>query len=166
MSEAFKITDLESLNWTFRKLSELQKQRQEIEALAKSERERIEAWENEATKPIDDSMSYFEGLIQAYHMEQLKENPHKKTISTPYGKTKARRSSEKIEKVNEDEILKFAVESNLSDFIKHSIDWSSFKKSLYLVDVDGEKIAVSQDGEIVPGVKVKPESISYSLEVK
>lgn len=39
------------------------------------------------------------------------------------------------------------------------------KKSLKIVEISGEKVVISQDGQIVPGVSVKPETITFSVEV-
>lgn len=164
--QKFEISDLNSLNWSFRKIAALKQQEKEIKQLADVERERINTWEQDSLNPIHNSISFFEGLVQAYHAKQLAEDPKKnKTISTPYGKSKTRRSSESVEKQNEELLLEYVFENDLGEFIKSSVKWADLKKSLRIVEISGEKVIVDENGQIVPGVSVKPESISYSVEV-
>lgn len=161
----FEITDLDSLNWAFRKLSALKSKEKEIRQLANVERDRIDQWEKSELSTIENSTSFFESLIQQYHAKQLAEDPKAKTISTPYGKSKTRKSKEAPEKANEDELLEYVLENEMLDFIKNSVKWSDFKKTLKIVEISGEKVVVDENGQLVKGVTVKPESISYSVEV-
>lgn len=161
----FEITDLDSLNWAFRKLSALKSKEKEIRQLANVERDRIDQWEKSELSTIENSTSFFESLIQQYHAKQLAEDPKVKTISTPYGKSKTRKSKEAPEKANEDELLEYVLENEMLDFIKNSVKWSDFKKTLKIVEISGEKVVVDENGQLVKGVTVKPESISYSVEI-
>ncbi|NYV66150.1 host-nuclease inhibitor Gam family protein [Bacillus sp. Gen3] len=161
----FEITDLDSLNWAFRKLSALKSKEKEIKQLANVERDRIAQWEKSELSTIENSTSFFESLIQQYHAKQLAEDPKVKTISTPYGKSKTRKSKEAPEKANEDELLEYVLENEMLDFIKNSVKWSDFKKTLKIVEISGEKVVVDENGQLVKGVTVKPESISYSVEI-
>lgn len=161
----FEITDLDSLNWAFRKLSALKSKEKEIKQLANVERDRIAQWEQSELSTIENSTSFFESLIQQYHAKQLAEDPKAKTISTPYGKSKTRKSKEAPEKANEDELLEYVLENEMLDFIKNSVKWSDLKKTLKIVEISGEKVVVDENGQLVKGVTVKPESISYSVEV-
>lgn len=161
----FEITDLESLNWAFRKISALKVEEKKIKQLANIERDRIETWEQKELNPIHNSLSFFEALVQEYHAKQLAENPKSKTISTPYGKSKTRQSNEAPEQKNKEEVLQYVMENELYDFIKNEVKWADLKKTLKIVEISGEKVVVDGNGQIVPGVTVKPESISFSVEV-
>lgn len=163
--QRFEITDLESLNWAFRKISALKTEEKNIKQLANVERDRINVWEQQELSPIHNSISFFEGLIQKYHAEQLAENPKTKTISTPYGKSKTRKSKEAPEKENEEVLLQYVIENEMDDYIENSVKWADLKKSLKITEISGEKVVVDENGQLVPGVSVKPESISYSVEV-
>ncbi|MEC2221142.1 host-nuclease inhibitor Gam family protein, partial [Bacillus subtilis] len=79
----FEITDMNSLNWAFRKIAALKSQEKEIKALAATEKQRIEEWERQELKPLADSLSFFENLVSVYHTKQLQEDPKAKTLSTP-----------------------------------------------------------------------------------
>lgn len=161
----FEITDLNSLNWAFRKLTALKSKEKDIKQLANIERDRIAEWERGELSTISSSLEFFENMIAIYHAKQLEQDPKAKTISTPYGKSKTCKSKEAPEKENEDAILQHVIENNMDDYIKNSVKWADLKKSLKIVEISGEKVVVDENGQIVPGVSVKPESISYSVEV-
>lgn len=161
----FEITSLESLTWAFRKLSALKAKEAEIEAIAAAEKQRIDEWEMAEKKSIADSKEFFEGLISAYHAKVLMQDPKAKTLSTPYGKAKARKVKEQPEKANEKAVLKHVVENGMDAYIKSSLKWADFKKSLRIVEADGKKVAVDENGVIVDGVEIKPEQIKFSVEV-
>ncbi|MEK5524116.1 host-nuclease inhibitor Gam family protein [Heyndrickxia sp. FSL W8-0423] len=161
----FEITDLDSLNWAFRKLSALKSKEKEIKQLANVERDRINQWEKGELSTIENSTSFFESLIQQYHAKKLAEDPKAKTISTPYGKSKTRKSKEAPEKENEEQLLDYVLQNEMVDYIKNSVKWSDLKKTLKIVEISGEKVVVDENGQLVKGVTVKPESISYSVEV-
>ncbi|HFU7087182.1 TPA: host-nuclease inhibitor Gam family protein [Bacillus cereus] len=163
--QQFEVTDINQLNWAFRKISALKAQEKQITTLANDERERITEWEKNELKPIHNSISFFETHIRRYHMEQLAEDPKQKTISTPYGKSKTRKSKEAPEQKNKHDLLQYAIENELDDCIKNEVSWTDLKKKLKIVEISGEKVVVDENGQIVPGVTVKPESISYSVEV-
>lgn len=166
LKQTFKVTDLNSLNWVFRKVSALKSQQKEIKALADGERNRITFWEQKELSHIEDNLSFFEGLVSEYHAAVLSENPKQKTLSTPYGKAKARTSKAQPEKVNEELILQHVIDSNMDEFIKQSVKWGDLKKSLKIVEVEGKKAVIDDNGQVVPGVEVKPEGITFSMEVE
>ena len=97
----FEITDLDSLNWAFRKLKAYKAKEKEIEEVAQKERDRIDAWEAEEKKKIQDNIDFFESLIFQYHAKVMDQDPKAKTLSTPYGKSKARTVKAQPEKADE-----------------------------------------------------------------
>ncbi|MED1559297.1 host-nuclease inhibitor Gam family protein [Bacillus paramycoides] len=163
--QQFEISDLESLNWAFRKLTALKAEEKKVTTLANVERDRITQWEQSELKPIHNSISFFESHIQRYHAKQLAADPKQKTISTPYGKSKTRKSSEAPEQKDKAQVLQYAIENEMDDCLKTEVKWADFKKKVKIVEISGERVIVDEDGQIVPGVTVKPESISYSVEV-
>ena len=163
--QQFEITDINQLNWAFRKLTALKAQEKEVTTLANVERDRIAEWEKGELISVHNSITFFESHVQRYHAEQLAVNPKQKTISTPYGKSKTRKSKEAPDKANEELLLDYVIQNDLAEFIKNSVKWADLKKTLKIVQIGDEKVVVDGDGQIVPGVTVKPESISYSVEV-
>lgn len=161
----FQIVDINSLNWVFRKVSALKAKEKEIKQLANVERERIADWEKGELSTINNSLSFFESMVAQYHAKQLAEDPKAKTLTTPYGKSKTRASKETPDKGNEEEILQYVIENEMADYIKNTVKWAELKKSLRIAEISGEKVVVDENGQIVPGVVIKPASISFSLEV-
>lgn len=162
VQKGFRITGIDSLNWAFRKLSALKAKEAEIINLAKAEKERIEHWEATEKASLNYDIEFFESLINAYHAEVLNEDPKAKTLSTPYGKSKSRTSKAQPDKADEATILKYIEENQMTEYIKPTLNWADFKKSLTIA---GDKI-VDENGQIVPGVTVKPETITYKVEVE
>lgn len=163
--QQFEITDINGLNWAFRKLTALKAQEKEVTTLANVERDRIAEWEKGELISVHNSITFFESHIQRYHAEQLAADPKQKTISTPYGKSKTRKSKETPDKGDEALLLDYVIQNDLAEFIKNSVKWADLKRTLKIVEISGEKVIVDENGQIVPGVTVKPESISYSVEV-
>ncbi|PEO16779.1 host-nuclease inhibitor Gam family protein [Bacillus wiedmannii] len=163
--QQFEITDINGLNWAFRKLSALKSKEKEINQLANVERDRIAEWEKGELISVHNSITFFESHVQRYHAEQLAADPKQKTISTPYGKSKTRKSKETPDKGDEALLLDYVIQNDLAEYIKNSVKWADLKKSLKIVEISGEKVVIDDTGQIVPGVTIKPESISYSVEV-
>jgi hypothetical protein len=166
LKQRFQITGIDSLNWAFRKLSAYKAKAVEVEQLAKAERERIDRWEEEQKKSIQQNIEFFEQLIQEYHAKVLQEDPKAKTLSTPYGKSKARKTKAQPEKADENLLLQHVKENGMTEFVKESIKWGDLKKTLQVVEVNGKQVVIDENGQVVPGVVVKPESITYSVEVE
>ncbi|MDE3837903.1 hypothetical protein C0966_00575 [Bacillus methanolicus] len=164
--QRFEITSLDSLNWAFRKLAAFKAKEAEIIELAKAERERIDMWEEQQKASIKSEMEFFEGLIYQYHAKILRDDPKAKTLSTPYGKSKARKTKEQPEKADESAILKHVLDNDMEEYTKKSLKWADFKKSLKIVETGNNKYVVDENGQVVPGVTIKPEEIKYSVEVE
>lgn len=165
--ERFRITDLDELNWAFRKLHAIKTAKRTNEQVRDSEINRIEEWFKRVSEPLEADEKHFEYLIQQYHEEQLAHNPNKKSISTPYGKVKSRVSNEQPEKVDENKLLEY-VKANDLPFIatKETIKWADLKKTLSIAEVDGEKLVIDEYGQVVSGVNVKPKTVTFTVEVE
>jgi phage host-nuclease inhibitor protein Gam len=82
----FKIIDDETLNWVMRKLGALKATINDTEELAKSEIKRINDWKSRQVKPTEQSIAFFEQLVEDWANEQRAENAKFKSKSTPYGR--------------------------------------------------------------------------------
>ena len=54
----------------------------------------------------------------------------------------------------------------MQDYIKKEVKWGDFKKNLSIAEVDGVPTVYDENGQAVPGVVVKPESVSFVVEVE
>ncbi|SCX38358.1 host-nuclease inhibitor Gam family protein [Lysinibacillus fusiformis] len=166
--QKFEITDLDSLNWALRKVHAYDSQLKEIQKVANSERQRIDSWEQRESKGINESIQFFHNLVAEYHAKVLEEDDSKKTLSTPYGKSKSITSKAQPDKANEEQLIKFAEENKLP-FVKKvttkTLQWGELKKTLKVVEKDGEQIVVDENGQAVPGAKVKPQNTTFKIEI-
>ncbi|PRS02418.1 hypothetical protein C6W24_00125 [Bacillus atrophaeus] len=161
----FEITDMNSLNWAFRKIAALKSQEKEIQALAATEKQRIEEWESRELNPVKDNLSFFENLVSVYHTKQLQADPKAKTLSTPYGKSKSRASKASPKEIDKDKVLQHVKAAGMTEFIKESASWGDFKKTLAIKELEGKPVVIDSNGQVVPGVEVQPETVSFKVEV-
>jgi len=162
----FEITDIGSLNWVFREvLIPLKSEIETNKALAKAEIERVNKWLEDVNKSNSQKVEEWEQRIQDYHFHTLLSDPKAKTLSTPYGKSKSRASKAAPEQADKDALLVHLLSNDMQDYIKKEPMWGDFKKSLSVANVDGVLTAFDETGQAVPGVVIKPDSISFSVEV-
>lgn len=172
--QTFEIKNLEDLTWAFRKLTSYHSQKAEKQKISNAERERlnedlakVDAWEKKELKCIQDSINFFEGHIAFYHSTILAEGSNEKTLSTPYGKVKSTTSKAQPDKQDEDKLIAFAKENKLP-FIKvtEEIKWTDLKKTLQVVEKNGQQIVVNENGQAVPGAAVKPQTTTFKVEIE
>lgn len=156
-SSGYKVTDLDSANWCFRKIAALNEKIKENQDLAAKEKLRIETWEQRENESAKQSIEYFEGLLKEYYMRLKEENPKAK-LTTPYGKVSSRKST-KWNYTNEESLFQYLKENN-ADLIrvKEEINKTELKKA-YKEGVN------TKTGELLPGVEIsEEESISIKVE--
>lgn len=165
--ESFEIDSLSKLGWAFQKLAALQDKEQEIKEYEKAEILRIKSWAAKETNKLANDIQFFQMHIERYHFRKLQEDPKAKTISTPYGKSKSTTSKPAPQSVDDNALLDHIKANGLSDYVKveESVKWGEFKKQIQVVETDDGYKAVDENGEVVPGVIVNPEKISFKTEV-
>ena len=84
VEEGFKVRDLVSANWCFRKLHALNEKQNEINEVAEAEIKRINDWKEKQEADIKSNKEYFEFLLTDYYNKQ-KEVDKKFKLKTPYG---------------------------------------------------------------------------------
>lgn len=165
----FVIKDINGLNWVLRKIGAINAKLKEIKSLADSERQRIDEWEKKESADLKNDISFFEHKVFEYHMQVLQENPKEKSISTPYGKVKSTTRSAQPEKADESSIFDY-VEQNELSFVDvqtvKKLNWAELKKTLTVVEKEnGEQVVIDSNGQLVPGVSVKPSETTFKVEV-
>lgn len=142
--ESFRVTDASSADWALMKLREVAKQEELDNKLYNENLGRIDAWRQRAKERTDRDREYFEGLLDDYMREQLKEDPKYK-LSTPNGRLSA---TNRTTWTHDDTKLLERLEG--TEFIKttQKVKWGDFKKTLKVVN--GK--AIDENGEIVEGV--------------
>lgn len=169
---AFVVDDDAKATWAMRSLRAIAQKRAEIDRIAQSEIELIEAWANDEKQKFADKAEYFEGLLKRYAQE-CRENPQdgRKTIQLPYGKISSRKTPDKIAVADFEGFKKWATENDRLDLIriKEEAAIADIKKAFPLGDspeatMDG--FVITPDGEIVNGLTAERGSITYSVEAE
>ena len=155
--EGFKIENLESATWAFRKLRAIAAKQVEIKGVADMERGRIDLWEKQQCEQFERDREFFETVLSEYYAaEKAKDSKFK--LSTPYGKVSSRKANKWI--YEDEETLKdYIKENNINAIrVEEELDKTSLKK----ICKDG----VNQEtGELLPGVKIEEiETITVKAE--
>lgn len=163
----FVITDLNKLDWVFRKIAAIKANMAKNTALADANRARINAWEEKENQKYADNISFFEQKIAEYHRHVLNEDPMQKTVSTPYGKSKSTARKAQLKNVKDSKELLAYAEQAGEQFVKvkKEVAWAELKKTLSIHETETTLLPVDANGEIVPGVIVEPASVSFKVEV-
>lgn len=164
--ERFEITDDAQAAWAMRKLLSFRQKMSENEAIAESEIQRINEWLHRVNRRFDDDVAYFEAILTVYARRQ-RDTEGRKTIDTPYGSVKSRATQAKFKVTDEDEFFAWA-EVNLPDVIqiKRSPSLTALKSAATVEHTDTlGLVAMTEDGEIIPGVAVEEGGVNYTVEV-
>jgi len=151
-NQPFRIETKEQASWALRKLTAIERGRQESRAAAQVELERIQTWLAEEEKRADTGRGYLDFLLEDYHRRQLAENPKAKTIKLPHGELQLR--AQQPEYIRDDEAIKaWAKVTKPAVMIPQDpkLDWAGLKKDL---KVNGNKAVDPATGEVVPGIQV------------
>lgn len=143
----FKILDDETLNWVMRKLGALKATINDTEELAKSEIKRITEWKARQIKPTEQSIAFFEQLVEDWANEQRAANAKFKTKSTPYGRVTFTKQQPEWLYRNESTTAEFLIEqgfAELAEVKKEISNKSDFKKATEI-----KRNVFVRDGEIV-----------------
>lgn len=163
IKQRFRIADLDSLNWTFRKLAALELKRKENEALAKKEYERIKVWEEKATKDIEEHKQFLLMHVEEYARNQRAADPKWKA-TTPYGKVGFRKQQPKWS-YDEQKALESVESIGLDKYIrvKKELDKTTLKASVKVLE-DG-RVVDTETGFFIEGVSVSEQPEAIKVEV-
>jgi antitoxin component HigA of HigAB toxin-antitoxin module len=167
--QEFRIESDKQADWALEKIKELQEEQQENHELAEERIEplqkkidKIRAWEERENEKIQDSIDYFESLLEDYARRLKQENEDLKTHSLPFGKLKFRKQRPKYN-YNDDELLEFLEENEIDAVrVKKKPNKRKLKK---LAEVKGDKL-VLESGLIVDGVQIQERGEKFKLEVE
>ena len=160
VDDTFKITDLDSCSWTFRKLLYYKEQAKVNNDLAYRELQRIEAWRLKENEETNNSITYFNSLLETYYREQKAIDPKLKPISTPWGKISKRKVADKWE-YDELTTLAWCKQNQLDCYIKlnEELKKDDFKKQF--------KNGIDKlTGEKIPGITITPQDEKIIISVE
>lgn len=158
--QPFKINDLETASWAFRKIKENEEAIEKNEQFANNEKEKIDHWLNQENERYHQSVEYFEAILTEYYRELRQEDP-KARLSTPYGKVTSRKRQPKY--IFDDNKVLDYLENEKPDLITVTKKYNKteVKKILNLTD---DYQPVDDNGEIVDFVLVQPQEESITVK--
>lgn len=166
--ERFTIQDDSAASWAMRKLRAIRSKQAENKQMAVDEHARIDLWLDEVNDPLDRDAKYFEAILTDYAI-RVRENPDdgRKSISLPTGKVATRQGSPKYT-VDAEMFLPWARE-NAPHLIRVKEEPSLSAIKEYVVAADdapvatSDGVAITSDGEIVPGVHVSSSDVAVTV---
>lgn len=135
---------------------------------AQADKDRWKAFYAEQYKAVEESADATIHNMEEMLAEYFGMVPHKQTATQEYyklpsGKLVLKKQEPKYER-NDDEIIDWLKKNDCRGFIKveESLDWAGLKKKVAVV---GENMA-TEDGEIIPGIKVIQREPIFKVEDK
>lgn len=159
------VTDRDSADWALMMLGELESQDEDDETLAAAKINQWRDWLADQQAKREKSREYFEHELMAFGANERAKDPKFK-LETPNGKITFRKAKAAPQWEDDQAVLDF-IKANWSPdelkkviAIKESFNKTEAKKHLKVV---GDKV-VDDDGQIVPGVGVKPATEAISIK--
>jgi hypothetical protein len=164
--EHFDVDNDMKAEWCLRKIRQIRAdQKKEKEELARQMRfyqDQMDMIDKEA----DDDAAFFEGLLRGYFASRVddgftKSTKTKTTYKLPSGNLILKKQAPEYERKDE-ELLPW-LKQNRPELVNvtESANWAELKKT---VKINGDTV-VTEDGEVVPGVKVTEREDKFEVEV-
>lgn len=160
------ITDDGAAEWALRRIAVIDAERADLNEKATAWRDRIQAWFDHATTPLDQRRDFFVFHLERYAYEQ-REATGRKTLTFPSGKVASRESKPAAIVVDEAAVIAWA-NANLPGELLESVVRTVVSVSLtglrdvVTIDADREKV-LYEGGELVPGTDVRPGAVSFTV---
>jgi len=154
----WRIEDEAEANWALRKLDRAQREIQRVNENARREIERITVSKNAAVKSATDDVGFFTAALIDYRHRLEQADPDlPKTYRLPSGVITRRKPPTRIEVTDEKTFIDWA-EGNDPSLLKRTplVSRLTDQKDRYQFEVyspTGDLIPVTDNGEIVPGVR-------------
>ena len=163
--ESFRIQDDQQAAWAMRKRAHYRSKMAENSDIAELEINRITEWLNRVNESIDKNAQYFEALLIDYARRQ-RQTEDRKTIDTPYGRVRSRALQVKYQVTDAEGFVTWAQQHRpelLS--VKISPDMKALKDAVTPEDTPTMgRVAVTEGGEVIPGVTFEPGNVSFTFE--
>lgn len=168
--QPFRVTDLSSASWVFKKIKNLNNKQKELDEYINFEKQNLEIELKKIqdhheleSKKIAEDISYFEGLLRIYVLERQDEDP-KFRLSTVNGTASFGKLQQKI-KYDEKVMFDFCKQNNLDKFINittiEKLNKKEFNK--YLSAIEGK--VLTEDGEILQNAFIE-EIQNFNVKIK
>ncbi|MED3737236.1 host-nuclease inhibitor Gam family protein [Virgibacillus pantothenticus] len=161
--QPFVIDDDSKADWALRKIKLAQAKKEELSNFVQVEMEKLEAYQAQEQKKLDDEIDRMQGYLSAYALQKRENDPEFKSQNLPNGRLRFVKQQPKYHYDDKVliESLKKAERSDLIK-IKETPDKATLKK--VFVPNDG-KLIDPDTGEVVEGVTIEEREEAFKVEV-
>jgi hypothetical protein len=159
----WKVDGLGTATWAMERVQELARRQKEIELLTEERVERLQAWAAEQVDALQRDREFFEGHLKGYALSLRREDPRRKSVSTPFGRVATREPAVRWEIHGDDLALEWAR--------KHRPDLIRTVESVPLADLKGvlevtdEGVVDPELGEVLPWVTAQRGDLTAKVVV-
>lgn len=117
--ERWKVKSDRAASWALRRLGDTEAEIARLKLAAQDEIDSLKAWLEAALAPLARDVNFFEGVLIEYRMALEAEHPDlPQTYKVPGGTIARRKTPDKIEIVDADAVVRWAIRSGLFDLLK------------------------------------------------
>lgn len=151
--------DLHEVERTLRAIAWRRRKIAQAESVAAAVIEQAQAHVEAERKRFD--TSWLEDRLRSYHEARLADDPGAKSLRFPSGELVARKQPDRWT-IDDETFLAWATKAGRAELIrtKAEVDRQSAKKRLTVKD----GLAVTDDGEAVPGIEVEPGGVAFTVK--
>lgn len=144
--------DADHANRMLRRLARVRREMADLDALVAAERERLDAWHDARRAILLNRERWIADGLEMWHRAILAMDPKRKSINLPCGTLKLRARQDEYVFTDEAAFIAWA-EGHQPDLLrtKVEVDRKAVRGALAITDTGA---AVTEDGEVVPGVEV------------
>lgn len=158
--ERFEVNDDSKAEWCLRKIREAEADRAMWKKHYEEQMKRVD-------ESTDATVAYFSAALEEY----FDSVPHKTTKTQesyvlPHGKLIRKKQLPKYD-IDEETLVNWLRTNSMNEYVKvkETADWANLKKVVYIApDITGETAIVTDDGEIVSGIKVTMRPDVFKVE--
>lgn len=161
--ERFRVINDRMAAWAMRRLASVQNRRADIQQIAADEKARIDGWAASQLAPLDRDVSYFEALLGEYAID-VRDTDGRKSVSTPYGVVKTRTVGGGWAITDEAALVEWAKQAHPE--LVDTVERFALARAKKVLETVGDgTVGDPVRNELVPGLAVKPQDVTTSVEI-
>ncbi|QTY16912.1 host-nuclease inhibitor Gam family protein [Virgibacillus pantothenticus] len=161
--QPFVIDDDSKADWALRKIKLAQAKKEELSNFVQSEMDKLEAYQAQEQKKLDDDIDRLQGMLSTYALQKRENDPKFKSQSLPNGRIRFVKQQPKYH-YEDDMLLESLKKLERSDLIKvkEAPNKEALKKEF--IPHDG-KLIDPETGEVLEGVTIEEREETFKVEV-
>lgn len=159
-ADAWLIADLDRADRTLRRLAHMDAELADVDALYRLRRDELDAWRDAARARDLRVRVFLEARLEQFHRARLAADPRAKTLHLPSGESTSRKGQASWRYTDETAFVAWAQANGRNDLLRETVtpDRGAVKKAFTAKD----GMAVTADGEVVPGLAVEPPERTFT----